>query len=166
MVSLGRWRLFWWFERPQSSAELIPCTSPVAWQWMRSARRGNDALPVLRRLLAQNHPVSCRVSDDGLIKLLGNALATRRLLVYEWRPAREGGGTNTDDSPPANLAPAFPLEERRTSSGPSEPPPDAALFPENAELVAIAAVLTAAAEDGVPFCEECAKAAAARRGAT
>jgi hypothetical protein len=162
MVPVGRWRLYWWFERPEPSEELIPRSGPAAVTWMRRFRRRNDALPILRRLLAQHHTVNFwRWGDDGLLRQLADGVARGRLLVYEWRPVRGGGGTNREDTGPV-LGPAFPLEERRGSAGRAEQSPDVSLVPNDAELVAIAAVLKAAAQDGVPFCEECAKAAAAR----
>jgi hypothetical protein len=128
---------------------------------MRRFRRRNDALPILRRLLAQHHTVNFwRWGDEGLLRQIGDGVAKGRLLLYEWRPQRGGGGTNQDETPA--LAPAFPLEERRSPASRPEQSPDVSVFPDDAELVAIADVLKAAAEDGVPFCEECAKAAAAR----
>ncbi len=154
--------MYWWFERPEPSEELIPWKSAAATLWVRRFRRRNDALPTLRRLIAQQRTVrTWRWGDDGVLKELTDALAKGRLLMYEWRPIRGGGGVNQEDTPPA-LGPAFPLEERRTAPAPGEATSDTALFPEDAELAAIAAVLKAAAEEGVPFCEECAKAAAAR----
>ncbi len=164
MVSLGRWRLFWWYERPKPSAELIAWDRAAASLWVLGFRRQSDALPALRRLLSQHHTVTFwRWGDDSLLKQVADGVANKRLLVYEWRPER-GGGDLGDESPAPVLAPAFPLEERRVTTGPAGPAPDVPIFPEDAELVAIAAVLKAASEDGVPFCEECAKAAAARRG--
>jgi hypothetical protein len=163
MVALGRWRLFWWFERPKPQAELLRWNNSAAALWVGGFRRRNDALPVFRRLLAQHHVTDeWRSGDDGLIRLVTDAVARDRLLVYEWRPQREGGGTNPEET--QTLAPAFPLEERRVASSSQEQAPDTPLFPDDAELVAIAGVLKSASEAGIPFCEECAKAAAARKG--
>ncbi len=113
--------------------------------------------------MAQHHITDIwRSGDDGLLKLVTDSIVRRRLLVYEWRPERDGGGSNPEET--QSLAPAFPLEDRRVASSRPDQAPDAALFPEDAELEAIAGVLRSAAEAGIPFCEECAKAAAARRG--
>ncbi len=163
MVSLGRWRIFWWFERPEPSPELVRWSSSAASLWIGGFRRRNDALPILRRLMAQHHITDIwRSGDDGLLKLVTDSIVRRRLLVYEWRPERDGGGSNPEET--QSLAPAFPLEDRRVASSRPDQAPDAALFPEDAELEAIAGVLRSAAEAGIPFCEECANAAAARRG--
>jgi hypothetical protein len=56
---------------------------------------------------------------------------------------------------------AFPLQERRAPAPSSAPRPDPPSFPPDADLAAIAAIQQEAAELGIPFCEECAKAAAA-----
>ncbi len=66
----------------------------------------------------------------------------------------------------------MPLEEttapsRSAARTPAPTPvakqPEPASFGKEADLVALAAVLTAAAESGTPFCEECAKAAAGEK---
>ena len=66
--------------------------------------------------------------------------------------------------PAATPAPVAP---RRTPApaAPSQPTPQYSTFPPDADAAAIAGVLQDAAQDGVPFCEECMKAQAARDGA-
>jgi hypothetical protein len=69
---------------------------------------------------------------------------------------------------PAQSAPPppFPLSERRGRSestrGPEADPP---VFGGGADLPGIADGLKKAAESGIPFCEECAKASQQRAGA-
>jgi hypothetical protein len=68
----------------------------------------------------------------------------------------------------ASQEPAFAPVPRRVPR-PSQPPaateaPENSTLAGNADQNAIAAVLKQAAEDGVPFCEECAKMAAAKAG--
>jgi hypothetical protein len=76
------------------------------------------------------------------------------------RPAREWVRASLAAEPDAG--PAFPLDARSSPPPPSAaPPPEGSTFPNDADLAAIAAVQKAAAEMGIPFCEECAKAAAA-----
>jgi len=60
-----------------------------------------------------------------------------------------------------------PVTPRRTPApaAPSLPTPQYSTFPPDADAAAIARVLQDAARDGVPFCEECMKAQAARDGA-
>jgi hypothetical protein len=66
----------------------------------------------------------------------------------------------TPAAPPPSQAP------RRTvaPSSPTPPTPEYSTFPPGLDALAVAQVLKDAARDGVPFCEECMKAQAARDG--
>jgi len=63
-------------------------------------------------------------------------------------------------------APPPPQAPRRTvaPSSPAAPTPEYSTFPPGLDALAVAQVLKDAAKDGVPFCEECMKAQAARDG--
>jgi hypothetical protein len=61
-------------------------------------------------------------------------------------------------------APSAAPPARRAAVAAPPPAPDAT-FGSDLDVAAMVAVLTQAARDGVPFCEECAKAAAARAAA-
>ena len=158
MVATGRWRFYWREERPEESERLKLREGRFA--LLRGVRTQGPALAALRRLLAR-HPAGSlwRLTDDAVLKLLEQRLSDGRILLYEWVPERGGGSSE----PEVAIGPAFPLEERRVSA-PAPPPPDPAVFPDDAELAAIADGLKKASESGVPFCEECQKAAAARQG--
>ena len=80
-------------------------------------------------------------------------------------PDDQGGGVSeAEELDIAEIAPA-----PAASDGPAPqaaPPPEDALLPRNADEAAIAAGMKLAALLGIPFCEECARAALARaRGA-
>jgi hypothetical protein len=86
-----------------------------------------------------------------------------RLVQGLWRvhrPVRELVRAALAAEPDAG--PAFPLDARSSPPAPSASPvPEGSTFPSDADLAAIAEVQKAAAALGIPFCEECAKAAAA-----
>ncbi len=161
MVSFDRWRLYWWHERPGVSERLQEWPAELASKWIRACRSERDWLPPLRRLLAQDRAGGLlRLSDDTALRLLSEGLALRRLYLYE-RVREQGHTAPAEDGHAA--APAFPLDERvNRASGPAAPQPDQALFPDDAALADIAAVLRNAAQSGVPFCEECARQARGR----
>jgi hypothetical protein len=156
MVSFERWRVCWWHERPEPSDRLKEWPTDWASRWARSCRGERDWLRPLRTLLTQERSNELvRLSDDAVLQVIAEGLAAGRLYLYE-RIREQGNTAPAQDGHAA--APAFPLDERvNRSSGPAAPQRDPALFPEDAALTQIAAVLRNAAESGVPFCEECAK---------
>ena len=101
------------------------------------------------------------LSDDELLRYVSWELASGRWKARKRTKLWLAGISEPDSAaPPA----AFPLAAK--SSGPRQaaPPPDPPVFPDDIDAPAIAKVLTNAAVLGVPFCEECAKAAAAAAG--
>jgi hypothetical protein len=131
---------------------------PFSWIW--SFQKHSERLAAVRRLLARNERHELRrLDDDAVLKSLEEKLRKREILAYVTVPER-GGGEHSDATPPADFVPAFPLEERSSpGSGQAAPPADPGLFPEDAALAEIAQTMKRAAESGVPFCEECLKAA-------
>lgn len=131
--------------------------------------------------------VGSAVVDAGAIALLrGQAAALSpgvelsRLADHELvaivRRARADGRSGRTDAPPRLLrlaaAPAppappppapAPAPRRAAPAAPAAAP--AATFAPALDVAAMVAVLRQAARDGVPFCEECARAAAGRAGA-
>jgi hypothetical protein len=108
-------------------------------------------------LLADGTDLS-RLDDPALFDQLGTVLAEGRL--------RTGGETRrllklvqkvTSASPPPPPPPAS-----APRAAPAAPPPVVeTTFGSELDVAAMVAVLVQAAQDGVPFCEECARAAAA-----
>lgn len=95
-------------------------------------------------------------TSDQWIELLAPFLASGRVVVVEQTP-RAPAGESTKDAP---SPPPMPPPLRR--SGPTPPEPDPATFSPSADEEAQAQALIEAAKNGTPFCEECARAAAAR----
>ena len=135
-----------------------------------AARALADALDDDARLA--RHRAAALALDEGIplplldghavLALLGTAIASGRLRLDDERPALMSLVAARVGAPAT--APAATSPPRRAS--PSAPPstPDAT-FGDALDVGAMVAVLTQAAADGTPFCEECAKAAAARAAA-
>ncbi len=66
-------------------------------------------------------------------------------------------------APAAAPAPPAPSPAPPRAAPVAAPPPVETTFGSDLDVAAMVAVLRAAAQDGVPFCEECAKAAAKRQ---
>ena len=100
------------------------------------------------------------LSDDELLRDIATKLRLGDLRVCERVPEGHAGGAQDDPR-----APAFDPSERRQYEAPPPPrrPKDEDSF-EDADLIAIADAQKAAAEAGVPFCEECARAEAEAAG--
>jgi hypothetical protein len=117
-----------------------------------------DAARVLAGLAA--------TADPPLAALLGEA---RKRLTRDWRPPQSPDGLillrgivvqqsvrQTDDSPLGRPKQASAPEPVSTAP----PPPEPETIGGNVDQASQAQTLVAAARDGVPFCEECARAAA------
>jgi hypothetical protein len=157
-VSVGKWKIFWWHERIDLSEDLKACDPRLPHQWLRSLRANGDCLPKLRRLLAQGNLGDLwRLTDQAVVELAGRKLESRQIrILLQVEPFES---FRSSDDPGSNPAP-FPQEKRAKSlpsSSAARPLVDEAVFPEDAHLVAIAAVLQNAAQSGAPFCEECNK---------
>jgi hypothetical protein len=121
---------------------------------------GGEARELAERLA--KHPAAARaladlsgVSAIRLAAWTAEELHAGRLRIL-WRKRTQLVVGATPAAAPAPVAP------RRTPApvAPSQPTPQYSTFPPEADAAAIAGVLQDAARDGVPFCEECMKAAA------
>ncbi|MCV2355938.1 hypothetical protein LNV09_17490 [Paucibacter sp. B2R-40] len=151
-----------WFE--DSAARLTPGDS-VSARLSLSEAIGNDAalgrLRSTARSLAEGTDLS-RLDEHQLIELLTPLLVDgwlhldlRRPLAYQLVPVAAPVSTPA----PAAPAPAGP----RPAVAAAPPEPVDSTFGSSLDVAAMVAVLKAAAESGVPFCEECARAAAQRQ---
>ena len=124
---------------------------------------GDQARELAERLV--EHPAAARtlaglsgVSGTRLAAWTAEELQAGRLKIL-WRKRTKlvVGATPT----------AAPVTPRRSPApvSSSPPTPQYSTFPPDVDAAAIARVLQGAARDGVPFCEECMKAQAARDGA-
>ena len=126
----------------------------VAAQWLRDFCEDTDLTNELRRII--DMPVGWEAWElwEQVAMRLGRGIWKLRRPAWEFQ-------TGALAAEP-DASPAFPLDERRSSGSSSAPAREPPTFPHDADLAAIAEAQRAAAESGVPFCEECAKAAAAR----
>ncbi len=108
-----------------------------------------------RRLIGATHPC---YDDESVFQDIANRIGRGIWLVRQptFHLFPSGG------KPVAATAPAFPKEDRAASAPSSSPSGDAPVFPNDIDPAGIAQAMKQAAESGVPFCEECARAAAAQ----
>lgn len=130
--------------------------SAHAMQFLAGFKADPVAMAGLRHLLAERdwlHTPS-RMNDDDVLKAVAALLARGELVAgLEWKPR-----VSAPVEPGAADAPASPAPSREPAAG--EPEPNT--FGASHDGAAQAAALIAAAETGVPFCEECERAAQAR----
>jgi len=123
-------------------------------QFLNQFRDNVFAQQTFRRLLGATHPFADEDSVPQDVALrIGRGTWLVRQPTFQLYPS---GG-----KPAAAEAPAFPKEER--SAGPSSPAGDPPVFPSDIDPAAIAQAQKDAAAAGVPFCEECVKAALAQQ---
>jgi len=114
------------------------------------------------------------LADDELIRQIALFLHSGYLHAHSipFRPVgqRVAGqpSANADPPPPAPAAPGAQNRSSASSASAAPPPPvapaDPDTFPSSIDGKTTAAALCSAADDGTPFCEECAKEAMASAG--
>jgi hypothetical protein len=162
VVALRNWRFYWWNENVGHSPLLYALPRPIPTEWLDNLKRAGDGLPAVRRLLSREPGIGrTPLTDDALMKLLAEKLEKGQILVYEFRPRGGGGVSQPEES---TDAPAFPLDERKKGYAPERAAAEVPLFPDDVHFAAVAAVLQDAAVRALPFCEECARAAAKQTG--
>jgi hypothetical protein len=130
--------------------------------WLRRFRGDQFRMAQFRRLLAAAGD-SCvhRFDDDAVLGLLASGIACGRFrwVGEEYIPRATAGGLAQESSsaPPQDPAPAPPAP--RTPK--SEPVFAEPTFPVDIDALAIAESQKEASRLGLPFCEECARKAAA-----
>ncbi len=130
--------------------------------WLERFRRNVAAMAAMRRLFPE---LSFQlVGNDVVLQKTAQNLASGRWKAR--RPAHGGGSASSDSQTTDQVGPAFPLQERRNaqhSSSETVQTTDPTSFPHTADLTGIGEALKQAASSRAPFCEECAKAAAATK---
>jgi hypothetical protein len=121
-------------------------------QFLSQFKSDPVAMASLRTLVGERDWLHspARLSDDEVIKAVGSLLARGDLVAgFEWKPRIK--------------APVKEEAEAAGAASPSREPqaqePDPNTFGGDHDAAAQAAALSAAAQSGVPFCEECARAA-------
>lgn len=114
------------------------------------------AMDSLRRLLRERRSsLGLQAWRDGeVLEQLAQMLATAELHVTRTRIVFGIGVTERDQEVSRPRPQPAPEPIRRPVAGPPPPPPEEPLFVPNVDPVAIAQILTHAAQSGVPFCEE------------
>jgi len=146
----------------------------VAESWLASCSTDPGGMAALRSWLpAHGFGVGAQMSDANVIRFVAHQIATGRVRVCRVVRDRiqlpQGDPAQTSGSTTATAAKAFPVADRpqqqQSTAPPSQPssnqPASDQSFPNDVALTALAQALQNAAQSGVPFCEECMKAAAA-----
>lgn len=137
--------------------------------WLQRWRYDAMRMQEMRLALAQANLMGdvSRMADETVIAELSRLITTGRLHIHT-HVLDLGGGDVAAPPVSAPVQPvAFPLSDRKSraaSSGPSPSFDDGdPTLPDDTDFSAQAAAMAAAASEGVPFCEQCAAAAAARQ---
>jgi hypothetical protein len=130
-------------------------------QWLAPAVGDDAALAALRLMtlgLADGTELS-RLDDQQLVDHLATAIADGRLRSAGVRPVLR---RLVPAPAPAQAPTPAPVTSARRAAPVVPPPAAESTFGSGLDVAAMVAVLVRAAQDGVPFCEECARAAAER----
>jgi hypothetical protein len=141
-------------DRPDGEYTEFHGNRTLALQWAYQFRGDYFSLGTLRRLAGDSFPPRTdeQIAQELAWRLTSGAWVARRDVVRT-----EGGAGARTEAPPA-----FPMGDRRPPPPRAPGPgPEAALFPGDIDPEAIAEAQKQAAALGVPFCEECLRAALA-----
>jgi hypothetical protein len=143
--------LFWRHQVP-------PFDREAALTFLRGAKGDKGAVSYLRALLAERGGRDlARLDDDGVVAEVANLIASGDVFIgFRFQVMTGAAGEEVREEAVARPAEAPRAAPRQQA----EDPPT--LRPNN-DAAAQARVLTSASERGVPFCEECARAAAAQQ---
>jgi hypothetical protein len=129
----------------------------IAVQFARQFRSDVLAMQRFRAVIRQSEGGSAPANEEQLLQQIAGKLASGELRVC----ARKTEISGAVHERPDRGGPAFDASERRSHRASSARAAEDEDTFSDADLAAIAAAQIAAAEAGVPFCEECAKAALA-----
>lgn len=143
--------------------ELTFGTPSAAAAFLRHFAHDPFAVRGLHSVLARLGPAtSIHEMPDQWIERLAQHLAAGRVAVVEQVPRAPAGESSEVKGPsPASMPPP----PRRAETPQSAPEQDKSTFAHTSDEEAQAQALVDAAKNGTPFCEECAKAAAAANAA-
>ena len=111
-----------------------------------AAHHGGDGLGLTQR------------SGQHVVDELARRIASGQLRVCHRQSVIVDDEPMVMEAAPTTLSPPPPPVARGRSAPVSAPPPEQRTLPPNVDAAATAAVLTQAAQDGIPFCEVCEKA--------
>jgi hypothetical protein len=111
---------------------------------------------------ARLRELSRMIANHGLVAWTTEQLLAGNIKVL-WRDRAPYGAASAPPPPAVSSSSPQLSLVRRAPAAPATEAPEDSTFPPNLDVAAVVAGLKAAANDGVPFCEECAKAAEAER---
>lgn len=128
--------------------------------WLQQFKGDSFKVRTLRDVL-RNHislPLS-QMADQVVCEQVAELFTSRRLHIHQKKVEAPAGGV----APEPEKYVAFPFTGRRPRAPEPLPPPplDPPTFSPNVEVSSQVAALVAAAAEGIPFCQECQKAAVA-----
>jgi hypothetical protein len=136
----------------------------LARQWLRQFKGDAIAIRDIRDLLSHEGASGTlsRMTDDDLIAQMANVLNYGFWHVHPQPVVVSAGGSSGAGKQAEEPEPAPEARRAPARAGSPEvlvPVEEAASLPGTADEAAIAATLKRASEQGIPFCEECMKAA-------
>ena len=134
--------------------------------WLEPFKSDPAALSALRHLVLESNtwwPLH-KATTDQVIDWMANLLADGQWHVHApVLPDTDGAAPGESTAPEADLAEIVSAASSASDRPEApKPPEEEGSLPRNADEAAIAASLKLASEFGIPFCEECAKAALKR----
>ena len=168
--SSSRWSFHSWGQCDASGDLQEFADHSSALSWLRQTISDSPTMATLRSLASEHESAGVAVrqmSDDRVLEHVSWLLRQGVLHVHSIpAPATAWRIVQVEQASPSAVS--RPVISPKSTSAPPPVPkqieePDT--FSSQTDAAATAAVLRSAAEDGVPFCEECAKAAAARKAA-
>lgn len=163
----SRWDFHAWHQCEAKSETWTPAGRHTALVWLRQFKGDPASMSGLRSMVHALHPATLPPgfsNDEQVLEALSGLLSSGVLHVHSVPPPVTGYRDPAYVAAPAQAAPATrrPAPSQSSSStAPVRAAEEADTFSSATDAAATAAVLRSAAESGVPFCEECAKAAAA-----
>ena len=171
-LGTATWSFYFWPAHKDPDESLSFFNEHAALAWLHRFRSDPMAMMKLRLLAATTVSaitVSHGNDDDRMIEALAFKLLHGSLHVAPIF-SRDVCGMSQPTAA-ASVTPSSPPPQQASSPPPSPQktapvvPPDPDTFSSALDAASTAAVLCAAAKNGVPFCEECARAAAAAAAA-
>lgn len=158
-----------WRECKECKNDLHFANRAAALSYLQRIAKSTAVLDSLRRFVRDSGrdatPRFC--SNARALDQVAQMIATRELHVTTTRQSFKKGIADLFQGAAVSVGKeSASTPAARTPSQPAAPPPEEPVLASNADMAAIADVLTQAALSGVPFCAECARRAAARGAAS
>jgi hypothetical protein len=160
----------WELHPGTSCAECPPGPGPRGRLWaglfLQRYRNDPTAIAAIRDALGKDTPpfALTKLTTQGAIERMALLISHGDWHVHSPAVPKEagavGGESSVEEEDEAEMVSGLPVRNDRPA--PPPPPPEEASLPRSADEAAIAAGMKLASELGIPFCEECARAALKR----